>query len=139
MRAATAVAGILGVGNVLSPLACATGCTTTEAFMYAFAFVGGVCLIAIAYGMWRRLLWAWKLGFLAIVLGGIYFVTNAVLFPPKGPTTDSLLNLTIAAAMGSVVSVGLAYWWYQWRGRFGKSAESNPSMQPTGQQRPAAD
>src|SRR5438270_10931691 len=110
MRVATTVAGILGVGNVLSPLACIKGCTTTEAFMYAFAFVGGLCLVAVAYGMWRRLLLAWKLGFVVIVLGGIYFVTNAALFPPRGPTTDSFANLTIAAAMGCVVSVGLAYW-----------------------------
>jgi hypothetical protein len=139
MKAAIAIAGILGLGNVLSPLACINGCTGTEASMFAFAFVGGLCLIAVAYGMCRRLLWAWKLGFVAIVFGGIYFVTNAMLFPPKGPTGNVLTNLTIAAAMGIVVSVGLAYWWHQWRGRFGKGMESNPSMQSTGQQRPAAD
>jgi hypothetical protein len=129
MRAAAAVIGFLGVGNVLAPLVCVDGCTAVEGIFYALGFIGGLCLLATAYGIWQRLLWAWRFGFWVLGFAGAFFVARAAVFPPRGPTGDSLTNVLIAALMGCVVSLGLAFWWYRWRNRFvGVVVESNNAM-----------
>ncbi len=60
MRAVAAIIGLLGIGNVLAPLGCIGGCTLTEGSLDALALVGGLCLLSVAYGIWQRLLWAWR-------------------------------------------------------------------------------
>lgn len=115
MGRAAVVVGLLGLGNVLSPMLCVGDCRPNPMLLDALAVIGGVCLLAIAYGMWKRLLWAWYLGFLVIVLGAVYFVAHAATLSP-----GSSISLSIAGAMAAVVAVGLSFWWYQWRNQFGR-------------------
>jgi hypothetical protein len=118
MRAAAAIIGLLGIGSVLAPLGCIGGCTLTEGSLDALALVGGLCLLCVAYGIWQRLLWAWRFGFATIGYAGGFVVVNAVLLHPDSPTSSPLMNISVAILGAWAVSLGLMYSWHRSRDWF---------------------
>ena len=79
------------------------------------AVVSGVLLLACAYGIYRRQLFAWWAGFVVLLLGQAYSVADALLRNDLGDTRMTGMLFGLA----SIIVIGFwGRWWYAQRVHF---------------------
>ena len=115
MRIAAIIIAIFGAMNLMA---------LPRAFHFAdnprwpltlLACILGILLLSVAVGIWRRRIFAWQLGFGAIVLSAAYFFAE-VCFTLPAVTVSQKVVILISCFVGGVLVA--AYWsvvWYRQR------------------------
>jgi hypothetical protein len=106
MRIAAFIILLFGIFNVLAPL---TG--NPKDPLMLFASLLGILLIGIAMGIWKRLMFAWQWGFVAIALTPIFFVAQVCSELPAVNTNEKFLIISACSIGATLVA---AYWWSVW-------------------------
>jgi hypothetical protein len=77
--------------------------------------VNGLMLLACAYGIYRRYLFAWWAGFVVLLLGQVYFVVDLFI---RGDLSKTPIPATPFAVASLIVATIWGCWWYAQRVHF---------------------
>lgn len=80
----------------------------------------GLLMLALAVGVYRRQLWAWRLGFVVLVVMCLISVPQSL---ESSPFQDSVVVRIIFSAISVAVTIWWGWWWYAQREHFIAQAE----------------
>jgi hypothetical protein len=113
MRVTSIIVAVFGVLNLLSLPRGISFTDNPKWPLMLFGSLFGIFLIWIAFGIWRRRIIAWQLGFLAIALSAVFFVVQVCFDLPAVGTGQKVLIISVASVGGILVAVYWSVVWYR--------------------------
>jgi hypothetical protein len=118
MKKTSVIIGILGLGALCEFFGAFFEAGTLHRLLSVFGGLLGILLIAVAVGLWEGRLFAWRLGFVAIIFAAVLFLAEVSLELPAVSTTEKIIILSSSLIGGALVAAFWSVVWYRRRSWF---------------------